>query len=268
MAIDSTQIGALSLASASQLEFFDAATFRIQSDVVRNDPITRTSQGNQRAKLQAFLEVDLMSTKSLPVRVSHLDLSALSLDAVDLLPYGLDNLELSVSYASQDVPSAGSLWKVTQNVKKIVSGSIRTSVPDAGFGALFTDAGSSAEADARMVLTFTINSVTTTLALLLQEVSLENRMDDLQRFTATLASADPGTGDYPTAPTGTTSLMEKALNAFRSTIAFVFTSHSSEGFTASGNALFDGFRITLQDGELVKSSISLRSTGGVTLATT
>lgn len=259
MALTTLDISALSIGGSSFLTDLPNATATIEGDVVRNDSITDTEESEQLQKLSCRLSLPLMSTTSNPDRVSDLNVTVATLGGENLLTYGLQELTLDVSYARQEKPNAGSWFKYPQNVKRRITGSVLFSVPDAGTATMLSKLASTTHSDKVMTIACTVNSVAISMPVLLQSVEWQGERDGLQMLRCSLG-ARKGTAN----PTGTTSLLEKALNAYRTALAIVLTTKASGGQTISGDFIFDSLSFQVRDGELVMAEYAFLSQGAFT----
>lgn len=261
------QAGDVSLYTIDSVDYLGTCrnvTLDFGNDSVEASPMTRDGTRAQIAKKGMTLRTELMSVVSGSLKVQHTDLSAISIDGVSYLQ-GFTG-SFSGSYTSVEGSLAGTIWKDPQNVKKTyrLSGTILVPSATGGAQALLVDAASATPTDANMTVTFTINGIAITLPMTLVRASLELTDGDVQKIAIELESASPDSGTFPTAPTGTTSLLEKAFNSFKTAIAFAFTSHATEGVAFTGNCKFTSFQIGIEDGALSNVQYEFASSGAVT----
>ena len=93
-------------------------------------------------------------------------------------------------------------------------------------------------------------------------------MDDVQRLEISFVGQDPGSSDYPAAPTGTTSILEKALNAAQTAVAIVWTTQVAGGAAYTGNALYSSFAFSINQGRVVRNQYSFVGVGAPGIAAT
>lgn len=263
MAATTVELAALSIDASSFLADLPNLTATIEGDAVRNDNITDDMESEQLQKLSCRIQAPLMSTVSNPDRVSDLNVTVATLGGENLLTYGLQELTLEIGYARQERPSAGSWFKFPQNVKRRISGSCTFSVPDAGTATMLSKLASTTHSDKVMTLACTINGVAISLPVLLQTVEFQAERDGLQMLRCSL-----GARKGSVTPSGTTSLLEKAINAFRSTVAIVATTKAVGGQSIAGNFIFDSVSLQVRDGELVMTDYSFLSQGTFTSTVT
>lgn len=268
MALDVGTLSLLSLGGNDFLADLEDATLEIGPDMTKRiDSITRAGQAEGTTKRGCHFEISLLSTKSTPERVSHLDLTAFTIGGTDYIA-NLESLDFSGSYEQKDKPAAGQLWQVKQNVTKKYTASVNLAIPDTGGMPLLVNQTSATLSNQNAALAFTLNGNAFSFAMRSVKVSAPWQRDGLQMVTVDFVGRDPGTGAFPSAPTGTTGLLQLALNAFKTPLAFDFISHATEGYELSGNVIYSGFSFQIKDGELVPVKYSFDSTGTVVGAAT
>lgn len=101
----------------------------------------------------------------------------------------------------------------------------------------------------------------------MQIETLEIAFTERQEIAVTiqLVGNDPGTGDFPTSPTGTTTMLEKCFNAYNAPIAIVLTSASgTDGVIYSGNFIPGPFSFQFNDAEIIMLDFTWLSRGTIT----
>lgn len=233
-------------------------------------PMPNPSMSAQAMSLGGRLEIGAFSTKSAPTRVSHLDISAVTVDSVDLVTM-FKRGSFEASYTIQEGKAAGSVWKVPVVTKKDFTLRLEFMIPLSGTAnalrSIVSQHLSGTVTDLNMTVTVTINSVSFTLPCLLVGAEVGGSDGELTMVTLELKGRAPDVGTtYPTAPTGTTTLIEKAINAPGIAVAFSFTPHSAsgEGANIAGNAVFGAFGFDFNADEIINERYTLLSTGAVT----
>jgi hypothetical protein len=89
-----------------------------------------------------------------------------------------------------------------------------------------------------------------------------------QRYKITLNSRWATGANNPTAPTGTTSLLEKAFNAPGTALAIVATSRATNGISYSGNFVIESARVAINQADAIMTQYRFRSSGAVTATAT
>jgi hypothetical protein len=263
MALNTLAISAWSI-GGSVIADLEGGTIEVTGDDVRNDSVTQGMESRQLQKRQVAVDSGLMTTLTNPDRVSDLNVTALTLGGNNLLTYGVQDLSLNIGYTRAEVPQLGSRWRVPQNVKITISGEVTWAIPDAGTFDFLADMFSATHSDVVKVLSVTINGVSVTLPTLLTGLRWSGERDGLQLVTASLSPRAPAGGAYPTAPTGTTSLLEKALNDFRTPLTCSFVTKAVGGRNIAGDFIFDTVSLEVRDAELVMTRYRMISTGAVT----
>ncbi|MFZ4483740.1 MAG: hypothetical protein ACOYOL_07155 [Chthoniobacterales bacterium] len=257
-------VTALSLDGSSILGAFANATLTMPNDLVNAKPASRNGMRNSVAKKSWSLSTELMSVVSGSRKVQHTDISVFTLDGVDYL--GIFNGTLTGTITQVEGSLSGSKWKDPQNTDIDFGFSGKVLVPTAtgGAQALLSDAASSTLTDAEMVVSFTLNGIAVTLPMTLASVSLGLQSGGLQEISIELSGNSPDSGAYPTAPTGTSSLLEKAFNSYKTAITFAMTTHATEGGAFSGSAKLKSYSIGMNDGQLVNVQYNYEGSGALT----
>ena len=264
---DVGDISVYTVGGIALLGLFEDVTYSVEETQVDGSAMARLAKCAQGTKLAGSFDCKLMSTKSSPVRVSHLDLSAMSLGGTSYLAV-LRSLSFKGSFEAKDKAGIGSLFKNSQNVKKDYSADVELDCADGTASALMTLMHSVTATDRNVALALTLNAVGITVPMRLQKLAHSGSRNELQVLKGSLMGRDPGTGAYPTAPTGTTTLLEKAFNDFRTELAFTYTSKTTNGFSVTGNCIFSSFGFEIQDEALEYESYSFASVGTVTNSAT
>jgi hypothetical protein len=119
----------------------------------------------------------------------------------------------------------------------------------------------------RVTFTITIDGVTVTIPMQVASMTHTINQNQEQVISLSMNGVDPGTGAYPTAPTGTTSLLEKMFNAYNTVLACVLTTAAAgAGQTYSGNFIFTDFGFSFNDSEIIMIDYTLASRGTIVSA--
>lgn len=254
---------------ADYLGLIRDVTVSVNVDTFEADPIARVFSQNQVAKKLVTVNAPLMSVKSGSVKVSHLDLSAFSVLGQSFASY-IESGTFTVNIATGDSSGRADLFQYTQPTgKKTIEFDGVIKVPataGAGSQALPTAFFSSTPTDLQGTLTFTINSVTTTVAMTFSNLEQQLSGGEFQRLRIRAVSNAPDSGTYPAAPTGTTTIFERALN----TIArhrLQITNHASEGGQMAGNAVVTRCQLQIPESGLVLATYEWGSQGDWTYTT-
>lgn len=262
-------IGDISVFSAggvSLLGIVEDVAFDITEDQKDVSLTNRFRSSAQGLKLDATIKATIMSTLSAPDRVSHLNLTALSLG--DSLLGVVTRLKFSSNMEKLTKAGVGSWWKEHQ----IVGGDFMAEVEIEGttdtFAPYIADAVSLTGADRNATLDFTLNAIAYTLPMRMETIGFGTNRRGFQVLKIALKGRDPDTGTYPTAPVGTTSIVEKAINDPATVLAYSFTSKAADGFTLAGNMVWDSMEFEVVDGEIVNIQYNWSNTGTPTAGAT
>lgn len=257
------------IASVDLLAVVKNASFAGEIENVDGSPMPIAGMSAQAVGWGGRLETGVMSTLSTPTRVSHLDISAMTVDGTAYRTM-LRGGSFEGSFTVQEGRAAGDKWRVPIVTKKDYSVRAEIMIPRSGTAnplrTILGDLLGATAADLAMAFSITINSVAVTLPMLLVNATVKGAVGDLTIVEIELKGRAPDSGSYPTAPTGTTSLLEKALNDAGTAVAFSFTPHNDagEGANIAGNAVFGGFGFDFNGGDLINHRYTLLTTGAVT----
>lgn len=265
----SGDLSVFTVGGSSQLAVLENVTYR--TTVAKNEGrILKVVGGQAQAgRRSGRIEMTNMSTisGSAPTRVTAFELSAISLGGVDVIAL-INTLDFSGNMNLKDAAAAPEEWAWPQFMGKDYSARATLFIP-ATSGQAFSAAVHGARSGLAVTLTFTINGVAITLPMLITEAVHKTNVDDHQMYEVALEGRAPDSGSYPTAPTGTTSLLEKAFAAPGTALAFVITTKASpDGVTYSGNMVYESFNFSIgQNGQLVKEQYTWAVRGTPTAAT-
>jgi hypothetical protein len=264
---DTGDISVVTFGGVALLGLFDDVTYSVDETQVDGSALSRFGKCAQGTKLSGNFDCKVMDSKTSPTRVSHLDLTVFSLGGTDYLAV-VRSISLKESFEGKQKAGLGSLFKRPQNIRKDFSAEIELDCADGTASAIMALMHSATASDRNVALSFTLNSIATTIPMRIQKVSHKGSRNDLQTLAISLMGRDPGASAYPTAPTGTTSLYEKFLNDFRTELSFTYTSKTSSGFSVTGNCIPASLAVEIQDEALLYYSYSFDSVGTVTNSAT
>ena len=266
MAAITLDVAAASIGGNSFLTDLEGCTFTLETDTVDNHSIVSPGVSKQVQKIKGTFDFPMFSTSTIPDRISDLNLSVATLGGTSLLTFGLESLKLSVGYVRQQRPNAGSPFHYPQNTIIEISGSARVATPDTGITPFLGDAASTTHSDRVKSLSFTLNGVAITLPVVITGAGVPFERGGLQMCDISLGPRVPASGAYPSAPTGTTTLLEKALNAYRTPLAISATTKATTGLVISGsNFIFDPWELEITDGGLVVPKYKFVNVGAFTV---
>lgn len=256
-----------SIDSSSVLATFDGITIDL-SNMTGN-------AGSLLAKGQKSIILKSEATVTVPIRpvstttgdsATHLDVSSLAFGGFTFTCFS--STGMSINYAKQTVPCVGERYKKVDNTKLILAGKVTVQCDDGtaeAFMVPFDDGAALSDSNGDYSLGF--NGVTYTFPSVIQKAVFKGERDGIQEVEISLEGRSPDSGNFPSAPTGTTGLLQKAMNAYNTAIAFAFQSKSSTvGVNITGNVKFDSVEFTIADEQIVPTNFVFRLYGAVTIA--
>lgn len=251
-----------SLAGGSVLGLFENVDLSSAMTAVETKPVTRVYGRAQGTKKEWKVTTGLMQNNGLATkRIDHLSVSVFSLDAADMLGQ-FSSGKISMTATVVTKPEAGAVWKTKQVTGKKLMFDGEFTVPTGAASALLTMLKSGTIADHSVAAVMTIDGVTYEFPGVYTNLSLKAEREGLYVVSATLEGESPDTGAFPTTPTGTTSLIEKALNS-RAAVAVALTTQTTNGNAFSGNAVISGLDINVSDEDIIKYSMTFEGTGAL-----
>ncbi len=269
-------IAVYTLDGASQLGIMKGVGYTIQLDDADTTTVARAGKRRQSVKKSATITSGFMSPLSGDAALvsTNLAVSAFTVGGVDYLAY-LRGGSVKGSFDVREVSGVAAPFKFPQIFGKDYSADITLILPVAGasqvpnsarvLGVLVHDPDLTDQDLSRVTMTVTIDGTAITIPM--QVMSLKHDVNGQQEqiITLSLAGNDPGTGAYPTAPTGSTSLLEKFFNAYNTALAVVLTTGAvASGETYSGNFIVTDFGFSFNDAEVIMIDYTLSSQGTVT----
>jgi hypothetical protein len=251
----------------------DLKNVTVRGDLDRADGrgITRLGKSAQALKKHLTFNTSLMSTisGSAPTRVSGLNLSVLTVDAVDYLAR-LQSLQFNGAMETAESSGVADVWKFPQIVNKDYTAEAEFTMPNSAASdpglKLFQDFYATI-ADLNMILSLTLNGAAITLPMLLAGVEITEQENNLALVKASLEGRSPDSGDFPTAPTLSATLLEKAFNAPGTALAYTFTPHASEWAALTGNVIITGFSFGISQASMVMTDYTFENVGTPVLTT-
>lgn len=243
-------------------------TFEMMNEKADAGLVARLGKHNQPVKTEGKLSVTLNSVTSGSTRVSHTNCTAFSIGGTSYLGQ-LRSYSLSGSYEHRQQGGTGEKYKRQQVTAKDYQITVNLDVATTMSYTLMNFLAGSDFTGASKTVLITVNGVTVTIPMNLNQGTLAAQRYELQELALSFDGADPGSSAYPTLPTGTTTILEKALNTPTAELSFAFQnalSGDTGGFNGSGTAVFDSFSFKVNDGQLVEETYSFMTTGTITMA--
>jgi hypothetical protein len=251
----SNDVGTLSIGGASFLASFDDVQWSCDPEFEDWQNGTRLRKGVQPMKNMAKLVVPSRPIKTGQTRISHMDLSVATLVSQNIKPE-LESLTLKIANPVNPIPNIGEFMRryqvdpggsITADLALRVADSASVSL------ALLDLLESTAVADLAGTLSFTLNGVAITVPGFLRRGGHSAPAGQQQKVTLGFEGSD-NDGTYPAAPTGTSTVLERALNAPKTALAFTFISKTVGGLSRTGFVLIEGWEIAIEDGKIVRET--------------
>jgi len=256
-------VGGIALATAGTQFSFELANEKQDAGLVG-----RLGKHSQPVKTAGKLTVQTNSVVSGSTRVSHSDCTAFTIGGTSYLNV-LRSYSMNGSFEMRMQAGVGEKYVKPQVVAKDYQIQVALDVESTDSFTLMALLGGADFSNVDQAVSITVNSVAITTAMNLNQGTVTAQRYDLQELSLSFDGADPGSGAYPAAPLGTTTILEKALNAPTTEIAFAFQNALSgvtTAMNASGNCVFESFSFEVQDGQLVNETYNFATYGTVTIA--
>lgn len=264
--------GDLQVFSAGALDLLASCrnvTLRANNESVDTSRVLQFGANRQTAKKRAELNFERLSpTAAAPTTqvVGSLDVSALTIDGTSYRA-AMESCSMSGSFVTQDTPESG-MFVWPQHTQKDYSMNGVFVLPYAAanmFRDMAAELISTDPGESLMVFVITIDGVTVTIPMHLDSFELSAPVAEFQKVNLQMSGKAPLTGAYPTGPTGTTTLLEKYLNAPNASLAGIFTNGvtgaASQGAKWSGNVIPGAFSFSVENQGLVRENYTLLSQG-------
>lgn len=260
-------LNTFSIASVSQLAFLENAEVRVAEDQADGAGVFYAGGNAQGLKRTLEVRASLFSDISTALRASHLDLTAADFGATDLLVEGTENVTLNVDVEHRDKPGAGELWAYPVPSNRVISASGSIGIQTANSPGLLVAMGSNTYADLNLAFSMTLGGVTFDVPLRLSETAFS--LDNGGILTHSFSASDrSGRSGVTITPSGTTTFIEKILNAWQTAIGFSFSPSAAPSVSYGGNMVFKSMQLSVADKQLVPTQFTWMSQGAVTVAAT
>jgi hypothetical protein len=222
--------------------------------------INRKYANPQAVKNSWSLSGSFVVTKTAPVRVTNLDLTAASILGSSYVA-AVESLTMNVNATHAPGDACEDGWAYPVYTGSTIDGTATLKVPA---GSVPLMAALDAPGDADGVFTFTLNGNTVTFPVIITSLAHAASNGQVQTVTVNFQGQDPLTGNMPTAPTGTTTIVEKILNAPQTALAIAWTTKSSNGVAYTGNALIQSYSVNISNGSVVTENMTWAGVGAST----
>lgn len=262
-----------SINSVSQIALISNVAFSLPVDTAEGRGVAYRGKNPQAVKQGGILRTTQMSNVDNCTRVANVDLTAFTLDGTNYLAF-VRSLNFSGSFEHDENSGVGDYWKYPEVKIKDYAATVTLTLPDsttanalrATMHDLFNATAATAIANRNAPLSFTLNGVTITVPMMITDAEWSGEDGRNQTVTFTLAGKDCMAGaDYPTAPTGTTTILEKLFNAPYTPLAFALTPGLAANSTAfAGELVPASFSFSIEDGAVVTEQYEWLTHGPVT----
>lgn len=253
-------LGTLTIGGTDFLAIIEDVQWRSEGEFDTFQTPTRFREARNGMKKNAQFTVPLKPIKSGQVRVSHFDLTVATLAGGNLIPE-MNSMNLRIQ---NNVATAPSIGEVFRQYQVDPGGSITMDFDcdiaeeDSVVLSLMALLESDAIADLIAIASFTLNGIAVTLPGHIMNAS--HNVGGRQKASLSFAGSDPS-GTYPTAPVGTSTILERALNAPRTPLAFTYVSKTVGGLSREGFCLIESAEARIEDARIVNESYGFRVTG-------
>lgn len=265
--------------ASSLLANIKGVTYTFEPENADSSAIKRIGKRRQTVKKGVTVATGTMSTLTgdASLVASNLAVSAMTLGGTSILNY-LRGGSISGSFDVREVSGVADPYRWPQIFGKDYEVELNLLLPAAGdsqvsnmarvLSPLIHDPDLTDQDLTRVTWSMTIDNVTITIPMIVQSYELTIRETQEQELRVRLSGCDPGSGAYPTSPTGTSTLLEAAFNAFNTPIALVLTTAAAgAGVSYSFNAIITRFGFSFNDAEITMIDYTFSSRGNVTAVT-
>lgn len=264
-------IEAATLGGVNILGYLDSGELTVVNDTEDGSTIVVGGETHCVVKKSGTLNLSLLSDSAEACRVSNLDISVLTQGGVDILGNCISG-DMSIGIKNTEGSGAADIWKYPEPTGISIDATTELVLPVGtnpifGSGKIVKSIFSNTLADMSdlyIVLSITINSVAITLPVTVTEFSHMFDRDDMMHYRFSYKSNSPGSGGtFPTAPTGSTTLLEKILNAYRVPVALDLDTGAAGAGDYQGNFVFQSCNFGWDQGSLIKNDYTLLSYGAI-----
>lgn len=264
----SGDMSVFTIGGSSMLEVIKDVTLEWNYAEVDGTALAVEGRQPQTTRGGGSITTGIRSTIADGTRVTNLECSALSIGGTDFKPY-IRRLQITGDNETEDTEGATGATQWNQyKGKKSLMAEAELWIPSVNGTGLSLVAFSTTRATRDLVISFTINGVVCTFAATITRVQHAFDEGDWQVYSVTLKGKASDTDPFPTAPTGSTSLLEKAMNTPGAVYALVVTSHATEGVTYSVNGVISNYSFEIAENTLVNTKYTFLSQGPMTVTAT
>lgn len=256
-------LNTFSIGGSSQLAFLREAEVSIDPVLVEASSILYPGGNNNETKREISIMADLMSdvTAATDRRDCHLQVSAATLGAVNLLsPQILGDFDFTVEHVIQQSYGTSQAWAVPITVDRMLKASLNLAVDSTAAPALLSAMGSSTYTDRDLILDVTIDGVQIQVPMRAGPAKIPITKDGLIHFTIDLFDRSARSG-VTVLPSGTTSLLEKAINSYSTVVAYSFIGAAANAISIAGNMVWKSYNMKVRDREIISVVANWENTG-------
>lgn len=270
----SGDLSVFTIDATSMLALIKNVSYQAQIDKGEVGSIKRPGIRRQSVKKGITITTAMMSAMSgdAGLMASNLAISAFSVGGVSYAGY-LRGGSFRGSFTTREVSAVGDAYKWPQHFGKDYTAEVTLVItltgdpnPMRNLSAGVHDADVLDQDLINVVFTITIDALTVTVPMQISSMKIDFNERQEMVCTLSLEGNDPGgSSDFPTAPTGTTTLLEKAFNLYNTALAFVLTTASgANGVAYAGNMIITDFGFNFNDAEITMIDYTFMSRGNFT----
>lgn len=273
MAITRQLVGDISVFTAGGTAILATASnvvAQVPVDLVEGRGVAYRGKNPQAVKQEVIISTTQYSNIDSCTRVANVDISLFEIGTVDFLTH-LRGGSFRGSHQMEEIGGIANFWKYNMPTVPDYQADFLLNVPNSLtnnavqdiMGTFFNATIATAIAARNLAWELTINSVAMAVPMICQNATWQGE-DGRQQLVKFDMQGKDCNATYPTTPTGTTSILEKAFVAPGTPITIAFTPKSANSGAFSGEFVFDTFGFSYQDASLIATDYSWRSHGPVT----
>lgn len=261
-------VSVFTLGGTSYLASFKDAEYRVRNTTDDGKPAVRPGASAQNVKREASLRATLLNPISDPAKVTNLHLSEMTVGGAAMLA-NVRGGSFQGTMQHDEGAGVADGWKFPNFVGKDYTADLELAVP-ATFEATLDAAVHGDGTGLPVTYDMVLNGVNIEVPMMITDYTHLFAERAIQVIRASLTGRSPDSGNYPTAPTSTTSILEKAFNVPQTALAMALTSKAGAGLgrARTGNFLFSGFRFDHNDSQVVKVTYDFVAQGAVASVST
>ena len=255
------EINVFELAGVDLLSDLQSFTLKVDNTELDTSVLTQYAGRAQAGASQLTLDCTVFSqTSPCSQKVTGLNLTAFSWGGTSYATT-FKSLNFTLDATTDDVSAAADVWMSTQTVGFTLSSDFEIMVPTGTSHALFANLNTSAATKNNIVLTFTISGTTITFPCSIMSVEYGNQGKVVTTIKVSAKGHPACTGDFPTAPTSSSSLLTGFLVDPMTAVNFEFSSNATSGEIVDVNMSLRSLSFSIERNAIVSTSYSLMSVG-------